>query len=137
VKSTPTGRGGQVLRADDPEQVEPFPGVGAGAGEEHDQELIAVGADQHFAQQVEHANFGVDDPLVAGTADGDLVLGPQRRGFGARGRQPFDKLDNVGIAVSSGSGRAEIGNVRARVGGQSTSGNLARVAGSVNQRQIA
>jgi hypothetical protein len=137
VKSQPGGCGREVLRADDPKQVELLPGIGARTGEQHDQELIAAGADQHLAQQIEHADFGVNDPFAVGTADGDLVLGPQRRELVARVRQPLDQLDDVGIAVASGGGRAEIGDVRARVGRPVLLGKLRSVAGSVNKRQIA
>lgn len=111
-------------------------GVGSGVGEQDDEELIAVGADEYLAEQVEHADFGVDDSFAAGSADGDVVVSPQRAEVAACA------VSCLTSSTTSGSPwrRAAVARrsatcVRKWVA-QSSMGNLSRVAGSVNQRQM-
>jgi hypothetical protein len=63
------GRRGEVLGADDAQQVELVAGVGARTWEQHDEALVAVAPDEDVAQQVQQADFGVDDP-ACGRRDG-------------------------------------------------------------------
>lgn len=112
-----TGRncGIENLGADDGEQFESVAGVGAGGGEEHDEELVTAGAGDDLALQVEETDLGVEDSLVVGAAHGDVVVGPQGRELGADVEEGVDELGDVGITLSAGGGGPEVGDVRAGV----------------------
>jgi hypothetical protein len=80
IGKSPDGRQGgcrgEVLRADDAQQVELVALSVPGRGNA-DEGLVGLAANKHVAQEVEHADVGVDDPPVVGATHGDFVLGVQ------------------------------------------------------------